>query len=211
MLGDCLAVMRQLPDACVDCIVTDPPYGISFMGKHWDRAIPPVEIWQEAVRVLKPGAFAFVMCIPRQDCLSRMIISLEDAGFDINFTPIFHAFSSGFPKALNISKAVDNRLGYNREVLCKHPNPAGSKGNTFTLNQECDITLPASEQAKALDGSYGGFQPKPAVEVILVAMKPLSEKTYVAQALKRLREEEGVLKEIKEKIENKYKEVVEWV
>ena len=110
--NDCLHVMREMPDDCVDCIVTDPPYGISFMGKHWDRAIPPVEIWCEAVRVLKPGAFAFVMCIPRQDCLSRMIISLEDAGFNVNFTSIYWAYAclSEDTKILTVGglKSVDD-------------------------------------------------------------------------------------------------------
>jgi len=155
--------------------------------------------------------------MPRQDCLSRMIISLEDAGFNVNFTPIFWAFASGFPKAENIGKGVDKQLGVEREKGYRNPNSRENcdKTNTIyesgTVGKTDYITLPATPEALALDGSYGGFQPKPAVEVILVAMKPLSERTYVAQALKRLREEEGVLKEIKEKIENKYKEVVEWV
>jgi len=70
--GDNLSVMPLLPDECVDLISTDPPYGIKFMGKDWDKALPPIETWKECLRVLKPGAFAFVMCIPRQDCLSRM-------------------------------------------------------------------------------------------------------------------------------------------
>ncbi len=89
----------ELPDESMDCMVTDPPYGISMMGRDWDRAVPSVEIWKECLRVLKPGAFAFVMCIPRQDCLSRMIINLEDAGFMVNFSPIYWTYATGFPKA----------------------------------------------------------------------------------------------------------------
>jgi len=80
---DCLEGMRGLPDNSVDMVATDPPYGISFMGRAWDRAIPSVDTWRECLRVLKPGAFAFVMCIPRQDCLARMVVSLEDAGFNV--------------------------------------------------------------------------------------------------------------------------------
>jgi len=218
--GDNLSVMPLLPDECVDLIPTDPPYGIEFMGKDWDKALPPIETWKECLRVLKPGAFAFVMCIPRQDCLSRMIISLEDAGFNVNFTSLYWTYASGFPKAQNISKAIDKRackqeltekLGrkptkdeFNdawrqyREVIKEIRIKSGGTENLNLHNYNehayrpndyqkgeniLDITIPASSEAKALNGSFGGFQPKPAVEVIIVAMKPLSEKTYVDQAL----------------------------
>ena len=198
-LGDCLDYLIEIPGNSIDLVITDPPYGIGFMGKDWDRALPDKKVWKECLRVLKDGALSFVMSIPRADCLSRMIISLEDAGFNIGFTPIFWVYSSGFPKAQNIGKAVDKRLGVKREIVktvkkCyysgsdldsnegwarpSHRNPDGTAKRTM------DITASASPQAKALDGSYGGFQPKPAVEVIIVAMKPLSEKTYVDQALK---------------------------
>ena len=86
--GDCLEVMKTMEPNSIDCIVTDPPYGLTFMGKQWDRAVPSIAIWKECVRILKPGAFAFIMCIPRQDCLARMIVNLEDAGFKINFTSL---------------------------------------------------------------------------------------------------------------------------
>lgn len=97
--GDNLEVLPQIEDESVDLIVTDPPYGIKFMGRDWDKAVPSVEVWKECLRVLKPGAFAFVMCIPRQDCFARMCVNMEDAGFEIGFTSLFHAFASGFPKA----------------------------------------------------------------------------------------------------------------
>ena len=97
--ADCLEVLREMEDDSVDLLASDPPYGISFMGRSWDKALPSIEIWRECLRVLKPGAFAFVMCIPRQDCLSRMIISLEDAGFRVDFSPIYWATAQGFPKA----------------------------------------------------------------------------------------------------------------
>jgi len=185
--------MSELGADSVDLLATDPPYGISFMGKDWDRALPDIRIWQECFRVLKPGAFAFVMSIPRADCLSRMIISLEDTGFRVDFTPIFWTYATGFPKAQNIGKAVDKRLGVERDIVGKiagmgkqnpewHGTAQGRKENSF--KPEYDATIPTSPQAKDLDGSYGGFQPKPAVEVIIVAMKPLSEKTFVDQALK---------------------------
>ena len=198
--ADCKDILPLIPDRSIDLIVTDPPYGISFMGKDWDKVLPDKKIWFECFRVLKDGAFAFVMSIPRADCLSRMIISLEDAGFRVGFTPIFWAYASGFPKAQNIGKAVDKRLGAERKQLVTthqdifgewdkpEEGKAGLGKNRPAHNggfkPEYNLFLSATPQAKALDGSYGGFQPKPAVEVIIVAMKPLSEKTYVDQALK---------------------------
>jgi len=186
--NNALTILRGIESNTMDLLCTDPPYGISFMGKSWDKALPDKEIWKECLRVLKPGAFAFVMSIPRSDCLSRMVISLEDAGFRVDFTPIYWAFASGFPKAQNISKAVDKRLGFEREVVGKQMH--SNIGNNWEYKYQAErdntlpITIPSTPQAKALDGSYGGFQSKPAVEVIIVAMKPLSEKTYVDQALK---------------------------
>ena len=116
--GDCLEVMRQMPDASVDLVVTDPPYGLTsgknpkggFMGKAWDKAVPSVDIWRECLRVLKPGAFAFVMCIPRQDCLARMIVNLEDAGFNVNFSGLTWCYATGFPKSHNVFKGLKKGL-----------------------------------------------------------------------------------------------------
>ena len=99
--------LTWLEDDSVDLVVTDPPYGISFMGKDWDKAVPGVDIWRECLRVLKPGAFAFVMSGPRMDCLSEMGKRLAEAGFEIGFSPIYWAYASGFPKAANIGKLVD--------------------------------------------------------------------------------------------------------
>jgi len=191
--SDALKILSELEGDSIDLLATDPPYGISFMGKEWDRALPNKKIWQECLRVSKPGAFAFVMSIPRSDCLSRMIISLEDAGFRVDFTPIYWTYASGFPKAQNIGRAVDKRFGAEREVVGRRRFPDGSYGRSTGGDfngtpsktiERTHTTTPATPQAKALDGSYGGFQPKPAVEVIIVAMKPLSEKTFVDQALK---------------------------
>ena len=134
------------------------------------------------------------MSSPRQDVLSRMIVNLQDAGFRTDFTSIYWTYASGFPKAANVSKLIDKRLGMEREVIGKKPCGyitdiaksrvlQGYRKNVCAGSNEVDITIPASEKAKELDGSYAGFQPKPAVEVILMVMKPLSEKTFVDQAL----------------------------
>jgi site-specific DNA-methyltransferase (adenine-specific) len=195
--GDSLKVLKTFPKESVGCIVTDPPYGFSFMGKNWDKVVIPVPYWRECLRVLKPGAFAFVMSAPRQDVLGRAIGNLSEAGFNMGFTSVYWAYASGFPKASNIGKMVDKRLGKKRKVVGRYIAPDGktrSGGTNFSAGNKPKnpknyddrflIKKPATTQAKALDGSYAGFQPKPAVEVILVCMKPLSEKTYTDQALK---------------------------
>jgi len=187
--GDCLGAMKRYPDNLVDLIVTDPPYGYQFMGKDWDKAVPSVQIWKECLRVLKPGGFAFIMSAPRQDVLARMTVNLQEAGFNTGFTSLYWTYARGFPKAHNISKAIDKKAGVNRTALCRNPNSREScdKSSTIyqsgTVGKTAYITEPATPEAKDLDGSYGGYQPKPAVEVILVVQKPLSEKSYVNQAL----------------------------
>lgn len=195
--GDSIDVLKTIEDDSVDLLCTDPPYGYSFMGKAWDKTLPDIAIFKEALRVLKPGAFAFVMSAPRSDVCARVMLLLEDAGFEIGFTPIYWTYASGFPKAMNIGKMVDKREGVEREVVGtydrykdgKKRRDLGPKNNVYEHGAEGRngydlLTAPTTPAAKALEGSYGGFQPKPAVEVIIIAMKPLSEKTYVDQALK---------------------------
>ena len=277
--------IKKLDDNSVDLLCTDPPYGYGFMGKHWDTFKAKDEtksqqvgwmspgmkkdtygmkeffdpIWTECLRVLKPGALAFVMSAPRSDVQTIMSQTLRDAGFDISFTPIYWTYATGFPKAMNISKMIDKRGGqdlswfidyvlevakkknitkkeltmlfpskngkptgwlwnkqktqgitleqYNkikdflklpfdtieeaeREVVGKKSSGLGS-GKTYAFTDdndkskgEVDITIPKTDKAKELDGAYGGFQPKPAVEVVIVAMKPMDEKGLLDQALK---------------------------
>lgn len=190
--GDCIEKLKELEENSVDLLVTDPPYGYSFMGKDWDKAIPSIGTWKECFRVLKAGSFAFVMSAPRQDVMSHMIVNLEKAGFKTGFTSIYWTYATGFPKACNIGKMVDKRLGAEREVIKieKMKRMASPKGepNSGYLKKQPQIsyehTKASSPEAKELNGSYAGYQPKPAVEVVLVVMKPLSEKTYVEQALK---------------------------
>jgi site-specific DNA-methyltransferase (adenine-specific) len=179
--GDCLSELKLLEDSSVDLVCTDPPYGYSFMGRDWDKAVPSVEIWKECLRVLKPGCFAFVMSAPRSDVQCEMILKLKEAGFEVGFSPIYWAYASGFPKAMNVSNMIAKREGAKRKGAKRKG--AGTLGNTFPLTQEYqDYVL--TDNAKQYEGMFGGFQPKPAVEVVLVVMKPIEEKTYVEQALK---------------------------
>lgn len=190
--GNCLDVLKNFDDNSIDTIITDPPYGYSFMNKDWDKAVVSVDIWKECFRVLKWGAFAAVMSSPRQDVLARMIVNLQDAGFRTDFTSVYWTYASGFPKAANVSKLVDKRLGMERNKIISpnnsrlHHNKNMNDDHWNKIGQDkplVDDNIAISEEAKALDGSYAGFQPKPAVEVILMVMKPLSEKTFVDQAL----------------------------
>ena len=97
--------MKQLPDNSVDSIVTDPPYGISFMAKKWDYDVPKVEVWKEVMRVLKHGGHALIACGTRTQ--HRMVVNIEDAGFEVRDV-VSWIYGSGFPKSLNIHKK-DNR------------------------------------------------------------------------------------------------------
>jgi DNA modification methylase len=103
-----------MPDNYLHAIVTDPPYGLSFMGKAWDYDVPKVEIWREALRVLKPGGHLLAFAGSRT--YHRMAVAIEDAGFEIRDQLIW-MYGSGFPKSLNIGKAVDKIAEKNTELI----------------------------------------------------------------------------------------------
>lgn len=188
--GNSLDILKKLNNNTIDNIVTDPPYGYSFMGKDWDKALPDVNIWKECFRVLKPGAFAFIMASPRTDVASRLGIMLEDVGFITSFSPIYWTYSSGFPKGYNMGQSAEKKItigsarrpdrdlgGVDRNRWGGDIDDAGVFAST---GGQIELTNP---EAVKLKNSYGGFQPKPAVELIIVVMKPMSKKTYVEQAL----------------------------
>lgn len=103
--ADCIAAMRDLPSNSVDSIVTDPPYGLSFMGRKWDVEVPSVEVWQECLRVLKPGGHLLSFAGTRTQ--HRMAVNIEDAGFEIR-DMIAWIYGSGFPKNLDVGKSLDS-------------------------------------------------------------------------------------------------------
>jgi DNA modification methylase len=181
---DCLNVLREMPDNSVDSIVCDPPYGISFMAKKWDYDVPSVEVWKEALRVLKPGGHSLIACGTRTQ--HRMVCNIEDAGFEIRDV-VSWIYGSGFPKSLNISKAIDKAAGAEREVVGISTNSRDrSKHVVHAMNEipnkPIDITAPATDEAKQWDG--WGTALKPACEFFTLCRKPLSEKTVAANVLK---------------------------
>jgi site-specific DNA-methyltransferase (adenine-specific) len=173
--GDSLLVLQLLDDNSVDAIVTDPPYGLSFMGKKWDYDVPSEELWRQCFRVLKAGGH--LLCFAGTRTQHRMAVRIEDAGFEIR-DMIAWVYGSGFPKSLDVSKAIDKAAGAEREVVGKHANPAGNKAGGNSLNMsavgmptEAFITTPATPEAKQWEG--WGTALKPALEPITVARKPL--------------------------------------
>jgi DNA modification methylase len=175
-LGDCRKVMRTLEPNSVDSIVTDPPYGLSFMGKGWDHGVPGVEFWVEALRAAKPGAHLLAFGGTRT--FHRLAVAIEDAGWEIRDT-VMWVYGSGFPKSHDVSKAIDKAAGAEREVVGKYCSPestSGGKGRKFChsgqpLDGLPDITAPATDAARQWSG--WGTALKPAWEPVIVARKPL--------------------------------------
>ena len=172
-LGDCLEVLAGMPDNSVDSIVTDPPYGLSFMGKRWDYDVPSVAIWEQCLRVLKPGGHLLAFAGTRTQ--HRMAVRIEDAGFEIR-DMIAWVYGSGFPKSLDVSKAIDKAAGVNRQVIGREVNWGASKAaeGKAAFGDYAggwDITAPATSAARQWSG--WGTALKPALEPITMARKPL--------------------------------------
>lgn len=210
--GDCMAVMAALPDASVDAVVTDPPYGINFMGKAWDgaairdaaanasgdhlltnersasmhagrydlapEAMRAFQFWTaawagEAMRVLKPGGYLLSFASTRT--FHRMTCGIEDAGFEIRDT-IAWMYGSGFPKSLDIAKAIDKAAGAVREVVGSQKDGMGAwneyrhDGKYTDIDESVPVTIAATDDAKRWDG--WGTALKPGYEPVAVARKP---------------------------------------
>ena len=168
--GDCLEVLRTIASDSIDAVVTDPPYGLAFMGKRWDYGVPAVEVWAECLRVLKPGGHLLAFAGTRTQ--HRMAVRIEDAGFEIR-DMIAWVYGSGFPKSLDVSKAIDKAAGAEREVLDSYERAGrsgGILGTETTITR--DITAPATDAARQWDG--WGTALKPALEPITMARKPLA-------------------------------------
>ena len=215
--GDCIQVMNAMPPESVDAIVTDPPYGLGFMGKKWDDLPPSLE-WAEACyRVLKPGGH--IAAFGGTRTWHRLAVAIEDAGFEMRDS-LAWLYGSGFPKSHDVGKAIDRQAGAEREVIGMNETlrkymPNGNTGS-FQLNgcqsvEELErlaeiggktpdgrdaratlarrndhearftITAPATPEAEQWDG--WGTALKPAFEPIVLARKPLAEKTVARNVL----------------------------
>lgn len=212
-LGDCRDVLAKCKENCVDSVVVDPPYGLSkepniaevlthwlkgddykhtgngFMGKSWDSFVPGPATWKEVYRVLKPGGY--LLCFAGSRTVDLMGVSLRLAGFEIR-DQIMWCYGSGFPKSLDISKALDKKAGVEREVLGVDPvrfarlknqiNGSVSTGENWEHGgRDVNITAPATEEAQQWQG--WGTALKPAHEPIIVCRKPIGCATIAANVL----------------------------
>ena len=198
--GDCLEELKKLDDNSVDAVVTDPPYGLSntkptqvadvlaawvtgdtekvpakrggFMGKDWDSFVPPPAVWEECMRVLKPGGHMAVFAGARTQDL--MGLSIRLAGFEIRDT-LGWIYGSGFPKSMDVSKAIDKAAGAEREIT-QHATRELVQGDAISFDQRTSSErerrdIPATSEAQRWDG--WGTALKPAIEPIILARKPL--------------------------------------
>ena len=181
--GDVTERLRDVPDNTYAGVLCDPPYGLAFMGKRWDYDVPSAALWSEVLRVCKPGAPLLAFGGTRT--YHRMVVAIEDAGWEIR-DQVCWLYGSGFPKSLNVSKALDKAAGAEREVVGPYvipgsggktyrtdapAQPAGN-GSSFASGVRCPvITAPATDLARTW-GGYGTAL-KPAHEPCVLARKPL--------------------------------------
>jgi site-specific DNA-methyltransferase (adenine-specific) len=177
--GDLRKVLPTLPEASVDFVVTDPPYGLSFMEKDWDHDVPGPEYWRAIARVCKPGALMLAFGGTRT--YHRLICAIEDAGWEIRDC-LMWLYGQGFPKAADVGKMIDKAKGAVREVVgTKLGQPGYSLADNGRTNEvygdlhnpeaECAITAPATPEAARWTGWANAL--KPAWEPIVLAMKPV--------------------------------------
>jgi site-specific DNA-methyltransferase (adenine-specific) len=184
--GNNLDVLPTLADNSIDSIVTDPPYELGFMGKKWDSSgiAYSVELWQQCLRVLKPGGH--LLSFGGTRTYHRVAVAIEDAGFELRDS-IAWLYGSGFPKSLDVSKAIDKQAGAEREVIGRNPNSReqATKENTLyesgTVGKTAFDTAPSTPEAQQWHG--WGTALKPAFEPVIVARKPI-EGTVANNVLK---------------------------
>jgi site-specific DNA-methyltransferase (adenine-specific) len=181
--SDNLEIMKGIESNSIDSIVTDPPYGIDFMSTTtgWDKNVPGGEWARECLRVLKPGGHLISFAATRT--FHKLVTNLENAGFEVRDT-INWLYFSGFPKSLDLSKAIDKHFGVEREIVgIKERNNSQVFTEIGQLKAEKFIySKPATKEAEEADG--WGTALKPAFEPATLCRKPLSEKTVALNWLK---------------------------
>ena len=179
--GNCLEQLLLIPDASVDSVVTDPPYELGFMGKGWDASgiAYNVEVWKQCFRVLKPGGHLLAFGGTRT--YHRIAVAIEDAGFEIRDS-IHWTYGSGFPKSLNISKAIDKAagaereiVGYSKGVVVEDNQGYGgiARGGVGVEQKSADIPVTAPSTPDAQKWNGWGTALKPSHEPVIVARKPV--------------------------------------
>jgi len=171
---DCRAYMATLADCSIDSIVTDPPYELGFMGRKWDSTgiAFNVDMWRECLRVLKPGGH--LITFGGQRTIHRIICAAEDAGFDVRDLGAWQ-YWSGFPKSLDVSKAIDKLHGAVRDVLrTRQLSDRRGDGSVYGVGHSgnADITAPATDDAKTWQG--WGTALKPCLEPWALLRKPFA-------------------------------------
>jgi site-specific DNA-methyltransferase (adenine-specific) len=206
-LGDNMKSLKELPDNSIDAVVTDPPYALTsiknrfgkpgsaeaqygtdglfkrastgFLNKEWDAELPSVDFWREVFRVLKPGGH--VLSFGGSRTFHRMVVNIEDAGFEIRDT-LTWLYGSGFPKSHSIGKAIDKLQGNEREIVGDNPNHRTTTG-LLELGFQDGRTSSTITKGNSEWEAFGTAL-KPATEFITLARKPLSEKSIAENVLK---------------------------
>jgi len=189
-VGDSAEVLKQYPDNHFDSIVTDPPYGIEFLGKEWDKNTGAIEVWQECLRVLKPGGHILAFSAART--YHRLATNLEDIGFEIR-DQIMWIYGSGFPKGQDMGKLIEKREGKRKNAGSKklhvQVDPAetgntcstcGKRNTPLNIVAQCQTEgCNMKERIKPADNEWSGWKTglKPAHEPIVMARKPFKGST----------------------------------
>ena len=183
--GDCLEVLKDIDTNSMDAIITDPPYELGFMSKSWDGTgiAYDINLWKQALRVLKPGGY--LLSFGGSRTYHRMACAIEDAGFEVR-DMIEWIYGSGFPKSLNIGKAVDKIQGNEREDLGVREGATGKRVSKVYGERPCLDDPDYQPHITKGTSEYEGWGTalKPAHEPICMARKPLSEKTVAENVLK---------------------------
>jgi len=203
--GDCLEVLKSIPDNSIDACVTDPPYGLSddvdirkvirhwfvgkdykhhkagFMGAEWDSFVPGPEIWREVFRVLRPGGHLLAFTGSRT--MDLMGFAIRFAGFEMRDTIMAWLYKTGKPKTLDVSKGIDAFFNVERKVIERRVRRSGGYHIRTGDDEEVEdnITEPATPEAQHWDWWHTGI--KPCFEPVLMARKPLAEDTVVKNVL----------------------------